>query len=215
MTTSKQHANRLVIEIKQRILNERKAIPGLLDLIAIAKSNASPLILGQIFFVYLYYADGFVAHVTNKLGDIFNVNLEKPDISREEIKRFLVHYLQSQSIEPGKKTILNWIGRYLSMLREANLLVRKKKHEFFLNFLGIQPGTWLFFTLHAHFNNYRVVEAEFLKAFQIKPALLAKLLDQFSGVKSVIYKIVKDESDILDVKVETTYRKFNEWIADI
>ena len=215
MTSSKQHAHRLIIEIRKRILVDKKNIPRLGDLIHIAKSNAGSLILGQILFVYLYFSDEFVAHITDKLGDIFIANLGKPDISRNEIKTLLIHYLQSKTVEPDKKTILNWIGKYLSIMREVNLLVRKKNNEYFLNFRGIQPETWIFFTLHAYFNNYGVADAEFLKAFQIKPVLLPKIIEQFSSVKSVIYKMVNDENDILDILVTTTYRKFNDWIADI
>ncbi len=215
LTTSIKHARRLVYEIKKRILLDKERLPHLIDLIAISKSNLSSVTLGQIYFVFLYYSDEYVAYMTDKLGDIFNANFERPDITRGIVKTLLINYLQSNSVKVDEKTLRNWIGKYLSILREINFLIRKKNHEYFLNFFGIQPQVWEFFILHSYFTNYNLLDADFLKVYQLQPNLLPKIFHQFTTLKSTTYKMDKSEHGILGVEINTPYKTFNDWIMDV
>ena len=141
-TSSKSHATRIKSEIKRRICLKKELLPEINSLITMAKTSFNSIVKGQIYFVYLYNTDIFVSHITDKLGEIFHSNYDNPEISREIIKNLLITYLNSNSIKGQKKTIQNWIGKYLSIMREINILVRKRKHDYLINFYAIMPETW-------------------------------------------------------------------------
>ena len=215
MTTSRNHGMRVISEIKKRFFVVKNDLPGMADLISIANSNAKPVVMAQVFFVYLYFSDEFVAHITDKLGDVFNAHSSPSIVTRKDIKMLLTTYLEAKEIYANEKVIRNWLGRYLSIMRETNLLVRKKQHDYVLNFMGIEAETWLFFTLHAHFSDIKLTDARFLKAFQITPERLPKAIERFDSVKSAIYKMASVENGKQEVIVSTPYRKLDEWIADV
>ena len=137
-----------------------------------ANTNFNSIVKGQIYFVYLYNTDTFVSHITDKLGEIFHSNYDNPEISRNTIKNLLITHLNSISIEEQNKTIENWIGRYLSIMREINILIRKRKHDYFINFYVIMPETWYFFILDSYFNSYLYAFCSYLMAIIKLPARL-------------------------------------------
>ena len=87
----------------------------------------------------------YTEYLLRKLFEIYYANLDNPEISRDTIKSLLSVYLQSKSIETSEKSITNWVGRFLSIIREVNLLIRKKNTDYILNFGGIFPRNHSFF----------------------------------------------------------------------
>ena len=210
-TSSKSHATRIKSEIKKRINLKKEFLPGIDSLITMAKTNFNSIVKAQIYFVYLYSTDIFVSHITDKLGEIFHSNYDNPEISRNTIKNLLITYLNSISIKGQEKAIINWIGRYLSIMREINILSRKRKHDYFVNFNAIMLETWNFFALESYFNTYPLLESEFFKVYQVKPATIPILLKNLKDNDSKILTQLIDDS----VKIETTFNSIQEWIVNL
>jgi hypothetical protein len=189
-TSSKSHATRIKSEIKSRINLKKEFLPDLNSLITMANTNFNSIVKGQIYFVYLYNTDTFVSHITDKLGEIFHSNYDNPEISRNTIKNLLITHLNSISIEGQNKTIENWIGKYLSIMREINILIRKRKHDYFINFYAIMPETWYFFILDSYFNSYPLLKSEFFKSFQIEHSTIPDLLQNLENTNSKINKMM-------------------------
>ena len=214
-TSSISHANRILFEIKKRIILKKDNLPDINYLITAAKTNFNSIVKAQIYFVYLYNTDIYVSYLTDKLGEIYNSNYDNPEISRESIKNILKTYLTSNSIKVDKKTVTNWIGRYLSIMREIKILIRKRNHEYFINFMGIMPETWYFFALHSHFNKYSLEKSEFFKIFQINPKIIPKILQNLENENSNINKMINAYIENSSVKIETTYNNMQEWAENI
>lgn len=214
-TSSKSHASRILFEIKKRIYLKKENLPDKDYLIDVAKSNFNSIIKGQIYFVYLYNTDIFVSHITEKLGEIFYSNYDNPVISRESIKILLKTYLTSKSIKGQKKAIENWIGRYLSIMREINILIRKKNHNYFINLLAIMPETWYFFALHSHFNNYPLFNSEFFRSFQIKPSIIPEIIKKVEIVNSKVNKMINTHIENGSLKIETSHNSIQDWVVSV
>ena len=214
-TSSKSHATRIKSEIKRRICLKKELLPEINSLITMAKTNFNSIIKGQIYFVYLYNTDTFVSHITDKLGEIFHSNYDNPEISRNTIKNLLLTHLNSNSIKGQKKTIQNWIGKYLSIMREINILVRKRKHDYLINFYAIMPETWYFFALESYFNNYSLLKSEFFNVFQLEsttiPIILQNLENENSKInKMILIKLINDS-----VKIETSFSCIQDWVVNV
>lgn len=214
-TSSKSHATRIKSEIKRRINIKKEFLPEIESLITMAKSNLNSIVKGQIYFVYLYNTDVFVSQITDKLGDIYQSNYDNPEISRDNIKNLLITYLNSISIKGQKKTIENWIGRYLSIMREINILIRKRKHDYYINFYAIIPETWCFFGLDSDFNNYPLVKSEFFKSYQIELSTIPDLLQNFKNANSKINRFIHTQLINNSVKIETSFNSMQDWIVNI
>ena len=212
-TSSKSHATRIKSEIKRRINPKKEFLPDINSLITMANTNFNSIIKGQIYFVYLYKMDTFVSHITNKLGDIFHSNYDNPEISRNTIKNLLITYFNSRSIEVKKKTIDNWIGRYLSIMREITILNRKRKHDYIINFLAMTPETWYFFVLHAYFKDYPLFSSEFFKAFQVKMTHIPKILKNIDIMNGKFNKMIITQLNKNSLKIETSFNSYKEWVV--
>ncbi|MHA1371800.1 MAG: hypothetical protein ACTSRA_19030 [Promethearchaeota archaeon] len=215
MTTSKSHAKRLIYEIKRRLLIKNTTLPRINVLSQIGLNKLRLLVQAQIYFTYLYYADEIVAYVTNKLGDIYLTHIESPIMDRDAIKGILQTYFKIISKKASKKSVRNWIGRYLSIMRETSFLVRRKGNEYLLNFLGIQPETWEFFILHDYFNGNPDLGKDFLKAVQLRAELIPRYLENLKSVKNIIYKIYKNKNGTYKIDIKTSYHDLYEWIEDV
>lgn len=211
LTSSKSHATRIISEIKKRVILKKKYLPGIEALKLLAKANLNSFINAQIYFVYLYSIDMYVCHITNKLGEIFHSDYNNPLISRQSIKNLLITYLKSISEKLQKKTIENWIGRYLSIMREINILIRKQKHDYFMNFFAVLPETWEFFVLDSYFNNYPLIESEFFKSYQIKPMILPILLKNIKESNSDIQTKMANDS----ITIKTNFNNIQDWVVNL
>ena len=215
-TSSKSHATRIKSEIKRRIILKKEFLPEINSLITMANTNFNSIVKGQIYFVYLYNTDAFVSHITDKLGEIFHSNYDNPEISRNNIKNLLLTHLNSISIEGQNKTIENWIGKYLSIMREINILIRKRKHDYFINFYAIMPETWYFFILESYFNNYSLLKSEFFKSFQIEPSTIPDLLQNLENTNSKINRMMIHTQLVNNsIKIETSFNSIQEWIVNV
>lgn len=214
-TSSKSHAKRIIFEIKKRIYLKKDHLPDINYLITAAKTNFNSIIKAQIFFVYLYNSDIYVSYITDRLGEIFNSNYDNPEISRETIKNLLKTYLSSNSIKVHKKAVENWIGRYLSIMREIKILIRKKNHEYFINFMGIMPETWYFFALHSYFNKYSLEKSEFFKSFQLKSSLISKIINVIENANSKINIRMNIHIENGNIKIDTPYKSIQDWIVSV
>jgi len=215
-TSSKSHATRIKSEIKKRINIKKEFLPEIKSLITMAKSNLNSIVKGQIYFVYIYNTDIFVSHITDKLGEIFHSNYDNPEISRNTIKNLLITHLNSISIEGQNKTNENWIGRYLSIMREINILIRKRKHDYFINFYAIMPETWHFFILDSYFNSYSLLKSEFFKSFQIEPSTIPDLLQNLENTNSKTNRMMIHTQLVNNsIKIETSFNSIQDWIVNV
>jgi len=214
-TSSKSHATRIKSEIKRRINPKKEFLPEINSLITLAKTNFNSIVKSQIYFVYLYSMDTFVSHITDKLGEIFHSNYDNPEISRNTIKNLLITHLNSISIEGQNKTIENWIGRYLSIMREINILIRKRKHDYFINFYAIMPETWYFFTLDSYFKNYPLLKSEFFKSFQIEVSTIPDIIKNFENANSKINRMIHTQLVNNSVKIETSFNSIQDWVVNV
>jgi len=215
-TSSKSHATRIKSEIKRRINLKKDFLPEINSLITMANTNFNSIVKGQIYFVYLYNTDTFVSHITDKLGEIFHSNYDNPEISRNTIKNLLMTHLNSISIEGQNKTIENWIGKYLSIMREINILIRKRKHDYFINFYAIMPETWYFFILDSYFKSYSLFKSEFFKSFQIEPSTIPNLLQNLENTNSKTNRMMIHTQLVNNsIKIETSFNSIQEWIVNV
>lgn len=215
-TSSKSHATRIKSEIKRRVNLKKDFLPEINSLITMANTNFNSIVKSQIYFVYLYNTDTFVSHITDKLGEIFHSNYDNPEISRNNIKNLLITHLNSISIEGQYKTIENWIGKYLSIMREINILIRKRKHDYFINFYAIMPETWYFFILDSYFNSYSLLKSEFFKSFQIEPSTIPDLLQKLENTNSKINRMMIHTQLVNNsIKIETSFNSIQDWIVNV
>lgn len=215
-TSSKSHATRIKSEIKRRVNLKKDFLPEINSLITMANTNFNSIVKAQIYFVYLYNTDTFVSHITDKLGEIFHSNYDNPEISRNTIKNLLITHLNSISIEGQNKTIENWIGKYLSIMREINILIRKRKHDYFINFYAIMPETWYFFILDSYFNSYSLLKSEFFKSFQIEPSTIPDLLQKLENTNSKINRMMIHTQLVNNsIKIETSFNSIQDWIVNV
>ena len=215
-TSSKSHATSIKSEIKKSINIKKEFLPKINSLITMADTNFNSIVKSQIYFVYIYNKDTFVSHITDKLGEIFHSNYDNPEISRNTIKNLLITHLNSISIEGQNKTIENWIGRYLSIMREINILIRKRKHDYFINFYAIMPETWYFFILDSYFNSYSLLKSEFFKSFQIEPSTIPDLLKNLENTNSKNNKMMIHTQLVNNsIKIETSFNSIQDWIVNV
>ena len=210
-TTSR--ANELRRIIQRRFSLSQDYLPKIEDLLLISNSNFQSSVKAEIFFVYLYYSDQSVSSIVDAIGNIFDHNRENPTIHRNNIKQLLLNYQKSLGKEPTEKTITNWIGRFITILKEVNILIPKKNHEYFINFGDLQDKTWYFFTLHSFFNEYTLEKAAFLRAFHITNDLLQDICKRMNN-QNFTYTINKKYNKTI-IKLKTKYKNIEEWIIDL
>ena len=210
--STKIHANKLVYEFRRRFFPQGNRIPNANDLQLIANSKLNVAKKGQIYFVYLAFGDEILKYFLKKLNEIYYANIDSPEISRETIKSLLNVYLRSNTIKTSEKSVINWIGRFLSIMRETNLLVRKKQHNYLLNFEGFFPETMQFFALHAKLNQYSFFDSEFMQIFNLKPSTIIKVLSSPANANGVIYKSSEDQMEYANKILNFQYQSLVEWV---
>ena len=211
--SSKNRANVLRRIIQKRLTSFHENLPKIEDLLLISNSNFQSSVKAEIFFVYLYYSDLSISSIVDAIGNIFDHNRENPIIHRKDIKQLLLNYQKSLGKEAKEKTITNWIGRFISILKEVNILIPQKNHEYFINFGDLQDKTWYFFLLHSFFKEYNLEKASFLRAYQITNDLMQDICKRMNN-QNFTYTINKKDNKTI-IKLKTKYKNIEEWIIDL
>lgn len=158
---SKERAYELKNEIRKRINANLQSLPNLDDLILYTKKGLSETEKRKLCYVYLYYSDDSFMHMVDLLRDIDNSKDGVQIITRDALKKMLIDYQKALGKNPKEKTITNWIGRFISILRDIKIFVKKKWNVYTISFGLISRKNWTFFSLHAHFNNMDLIESPF------------------------------------------------------
>jgi ribosome biogenesis protein Nip4 len=211
--SSLNRAYEIIIEIKHRFQTKEKFLPNINLLHEISVSNFDVKTKKEILFIYLCNKDEDFAKIVDDLRDITkNINFN-PVITRENIKKLLISYKTATGSNPTKKAIDNWIGRFISILREVNLLIKKEFNTYLISFNNIQPNTWIFFSLHCFFQNIALHESPVFQIFHFQEDNLNQLFEYTNG-KKLTYILKKDENQNNIINLETKYQNLLEWIID-
>lgn len=211
MFATKSHASEIAYRLRKRFSDLNGTIPDLHDLTSIACSSLNSTAKSQIYFVYLVKSDEIVQYIVQKLADFYFKNQTSPEISRQHIKTILETYLKASEIESDEKTTRNWIGRFLSAMREVNLLIPKKQNIYLVNFVGILPETVIFFALHALFHNYSLFESDFVKLLNLPPLALQQSLEDFPEDNFTIYKSDHDQHEYTNIIINSKFESIQKW----
>jgi len=214
LTSSKKRAYEIVYELKKRFIIENPKLPTLDELVALAKSPLTSLCKAEVYFVYLYYTDSNFSEMMNLILQIYDHNQENPLIMREDIKRFLTNILRNSNRDINIKTQRNWIGKFLSILKEINLLITKSRNTYLINVGSITYETWTFFALHACLNDHKLLDAPFLRPFHITPSLILDIIKRGKDKNWIKYKILDKGKNQVFLKLETPYESVIQWLED-
>jgi len=215
LVPSEKFCEKITSEIKKRFKDIKESIPDLDSIITIARSNVSYISKAEIYYVYLYNSNKLFSKMMNFLGDIYGNSKESPIITRKDIKNLLTRYLEREKKKISPKSADNWIGRFLSLLKEINILIPQQKNSYIMNFGGITLESWTFFILYAYFKGYNPLEGYFIEAFQIKEEHIPKLIERSNTKKWMKCSLEEDSNKNKYLKVSTEYNSLEEWLNEL
>ena len=215
LTPSKSRTYELVFQIKKRFNNQNQKNPNLDELIALAKSNLSFLTKAEVYYVYLYYSDENISNLVNFIAEIYDNNPKNPLIKRRDIKTLILKYLRGLKYKIHEKTLRNWIGKFLSIMKEINIFKPLERHEYFINFGNITYEAWTFFALNAFFNNYSLLESPFIKPFHILPDHIINLINYGKKRNWVTYQFNNEMGITNKIEIETQFKNIEQWLGNL
>ncbi|MFX0170295.1 MAG: hypothetical protein ACFE9L_00085 [Candidatus Hodarchaeota archaeon] len=212
---SEKSNERIIAEIKQRFKSNNEFLPSLNSVIALSKSNMNSRSKVEIYYVYLYNIDPLVSTMVEYLGEIYENSSSNLVITRKDVKNLLLRYLERNKKKITSKSVENWIGRFLSLLKEINILIPQARSSFIMNLGGISLETWTFFVLDAYFENYNPLESYFINAFQIKEDHIANLISWSNTKKWVNCKLQVTDNKAKYMEINTNYNCLGNWLNDL
>ena len=212
---SEKSNEKIVSEIRKRFKSNNELLPDLNSIIDLSKSNMNSRSKAEIYYVYLYNTDNLVSTMVEYLGEIYENSSSNLLITRKDIKNLLLRYLERNKKKITTKSVENWIGRFLSLLKEINIFIPQSRSSFIMNFGGITIETWTFFVLHAYFENYNPLEGCFTKAFQMKEDHIINLIEWSNTNKWINCKLQETENKIKIIEINTNYRSLIKWLNDL
>ncbi len=212
---SKKSNKRIAAEIKRRFISLDDTLPKLDQIVNVAKSNMNSISKAEIYYVYLYNLDRLVSKMVDFLGEIYDHSKDNPIITRKDIKHLLLRYLERNRKKITEKSIENWIGRFLSVMKEIKFLLPQSNHTYIMNLGGLTVETWTFFIFHAHFEGYNPLKGLFIDAFQIRDEHIPQLIQ-----RSEIKNWIKCNLKVLDnkdkyIEMNTSHHNIEEWLRDL
>ncbi len=215
LISSEERNKEIINEIKKRFIIKNKKIPNLPLIIELSKSNINSISKAEIYFVYLYYSDVLFANILDSVIDVYDHQISNPIISRDDIKNLLENILTRMGKKESEKTRRNWIGKFLSTLKESNILISKENHHYIMNFGGLTIETWSFFILHSYFNNYNPMEGLFVKPLHILPGNVPNIIKRAKSKNWVYYKITELINNFINFKIETKCKDISHWLSKL
>jgi len=216
LSPSENRSHYLVYQIRKRfeITNGNLFLPDLDELTLVASSNMSSLSKSQVYLVFLYCSDVIFSQMLDSVHEIYEHNKENPLITRNDIKSILTNNLKRFKKDFNPKTKENWIGKFLSILKEVNILIKKLRNEYFINHNATTRETWTFFALHSCFNEYQFLSSPFIKAFHVSSEEILKKINEGKDRNWVSYEVIENE-DQFNISIESKYKNIREWIEGI
>lgn len=213
LTPSKKRTNELKNEIRKRLNPKNQKLPKIKDLILISHSKLNLFVKRELSYVYLYYRDKNFRKLVDFLREIYNQSEVAPIISRNEIKRMLEDYKKSEGLNPKEKTIANWIGRFISILKDVKILLKKEPHKYIINFGAINPETFVFFSLYAYFHKIPMNNSPLIKPFNLKYEFLISVINKVND-PSIQFKLFKDKKLKIHIEISTKYKNSKQWVLN-
>ena len=211
--SSKSRANELKNEIRRRLSPNDQNLPDINDLMLYNKKKLNETEKKELNYVFLYYSDEFFRNMVNLLKDIDNSTKNTKTISRNTLKKMLVDSQKAISENPKEKTINNWIGRYISILKDTNILILKEKKDYIINFGFISRKTWTFFCLCSYFNKINILKAPIFLPFNMNDQRISHLVKE-STTQSIKYKILREGNEITTIEMDVQYRDLEDWVMN-
>lgn len=220
---SEQYALEIAQEIKKRVVFPpksplRKRLPGVADLSKLASSSMSLLSKAQIFLVYLYCSDKTFARVLNTLHEFYDVKGSEDSILRDTIKTTLDLVIKDSGRKKpfSEKTTGLWIGKFLSALEEAQILVRLPEDQFLLHFGYVTPECWTFFALWCHAKKMDISQSPLVEAYFILPEHYPQIQKQVTDKGWITYERDKKlKTNGTKYKVITPFASVTDWLASL
>lgn len=202
-------------EIKKRITLIDPKLFSFNQLVTIAQSKLDLGIKSEIFYVYLYYTNDLFQNFVNFLMEIFDSNIENPLITRETIGHLLNNYLSHNGRLINQKTLSNWIGKAISILKEVHILIPKANNQFILNFGYPSPEIWMLFILHAIENKYEPMESRVIQPFHIKAKNYHQFIKSGTNENWLSFKNVEIKDNNITYQIKSKYQTINKWLSDL
>ncbi|MHA1757295.1 MAG: hypothetical protein ACTSVV_11035 [Promethearchaeota archaeon] len=212
--SSISRAYELQLEIKRRVLKSDHNLPNIDDLILFHSRDLSYSEKREINYVYLYFSDKDFQKMVDFLREIDNSSQFNQVISRKFLKNVLINFQKLSGKTPKEKTINNWIGKFISVLKDIKILVQQERNEYSINFGFINSRNWIFFSLDSYFKNINLLQASFLKPFNLNPSRILNTI-KFINNPKITYNIIRDKNEIIDIKIDTKYKNLKEWISEL
>lgn len=211
---SKKSNKRITAEIKRRFISSDDTLPELDQIVKVAKSNMNSISKAEIYYVYLYNLDSLVSKMVNFIGEIFDHSKENPIITRKDIKYLFLRYLEQNKKEITEKSIENWIGRFLSLLKEIKFLLPQSNHTYIMNLGGITVETWTFFILHSYFKGYNILKGRVIDAFQLRDEHISQLIKRSKKKNWTNNNLKLIDNKDKYIEIHTSYSNLEEWLRD-
>ncbi|MFW9994941.1 MAG: hypothetical protein ACFFD4_23065 [Candidatus Odinarchaeota archaeon] len=200
-------------EIKRRFTQQHAFLPGLEAVSMIARSKINQVSKAEIYLVYLYHSDVIFATILNQVFEIRDQDKKDPIITRGTIKSLIKIYLKKNETNQDEKTIQNWIGKFISTLKETRILVPKKRNVYILNASGLSAETWTFFLMDAHFNGYSYGNALFKEVFHVLPEEVPAIIERCNAFNWISYEIKNGNTNGNVFNYEPEYHSIAEWLS--
>jgi len=215
LTSSRKRSYVIVHQIKKRINKKFDNLPCIEDLIHLANSKVSSLTKSQVYYVFLYNSDKIFSNIMDSIFQIYDHNKKNPVITRSDVKSLLINYLNYFDKEFNEKTKQNWIGKFISILKEINMFIERGRHTYLINIGEITYETWTFFTLHTIINNYDLNEALFIKAFHILPSHIQLIIKRGKNRNWITYNTSKFDGNKINITLKSNFKNIKEWLERI
>lgn len=213
LVSSKKRANELKNEIRRRLDHETQNLPRIDDLIIYHRKNLNETEKKELNYIFLYYSDEYFRFMVDLIRDIDNSTEINQIISRNTLKKMLVDSQKAIGENPKEKTINNWIGRYISILKDTKILIPKEKNDYIINFGFISRKTWTFFCLCSYFNKIDLLKAPIFLPFNMNDQRITRLVKE-STTPSIKYKILREGNEITTIEMDVQYRDLEDWVMN-
>ncbi len=215
---SLKRAGEIAGEVKRRIgsirtLTSDPLLPDMPNLIEIAGSNLNSKIKAEIYLVYLYYSDELFAKILDSIKDFYQNAGPNEPIRHKTIKSIIQQILENQDI--SERVINNWIGKFLSTLKETQIIILMKNREYLINFGRVSEEAFTFFLLWSHFNKIDFSLSPLFRVFYIQPTNILDLLKLTREKHWIKYQEDQLRIDqVNSLKIITPYSSISEWLGE-
>lgn len=213
-TSSKNRNREILNEIKKRFDVNISGLPHLELIKDVAKSNLSAVSKAEIYFVYLYYSDIHLKTIVDQIYEIYDYDKNNLIIERKTILQLMKLYIKKNKAKINEKTLNNWIGKFLSTLKEIKILIPKSRTSYIMNIGGLTTETWTFFLMDSYYSGYGLENALFMKTFHIDQKMIPEVIERSKNNAWITYSNKYDTKNQLNIEYEPKFECVQNYLLE-